>query len=188
MADLPSRGLNDSGHIADHNTMHALVEEMETAFTPIKSSQITALTEETNPADADLLWLEKNGTGAYRKPQIQNLPSTGGGGGGGLEVTWVNTSPYTITAEGIFMVDSSSSVMVVNLPNLTAVGSTGFRVVVKRIGANYVDLDCDGSDEFEPGSITSKRLFNDGSAVNVIGHGSGTYWYEFGFYGGILPS
>lgn len=189
MADLPSRSPNDAGHIADHNTMHALVEEMETAFTPIKSSQVTALTDEPAPSATDLLLLEKASDGSYKKVRWEVLPvGGGGGGGGGLEVTWVNTTPYSITAEGIYLVDSSSSIKVLTLPSLSSLDSTGYRVVVKRIGSNYVDLDAAGSDEFEPGSITSKRLFADASAVSVVGHASGSYWYELGFYGGVVAS
>ena len=111
----------------------------------------------------------------------------GGGGGGGLDVDW-KTADFTVSAEGIYIVDSTAAIRTVTLPALSSVTATGYRVTVKRTGANYVDVDCAGSDQFEPGSITTKRLFNDFSAVSLAAHSSGAYWYEFGFYGGVQAS
>ena len=110
--------------------------------------------------------------------------AAGGGGVGGMPVFW-KTGNFTISESGVYIVDSSSAVVTATLPALAAVGSTGMRVIVKRHGSNYVDVDTNAADDFEPGSLQTIRLFTNWSALSLAGSLSGDYWYELGFYGSV---
>jgi len=102
-------------------------------------------------------------------------------------IFWVSAN-FTITKQGIYIVDSAAAIRTVTLPTLASVSASGFRVIIKRLGANFVDVDAAGSDEYEVAGITSKRLFNDSSALSLVAHSQATDWLELGFYGGINPS
>lgn len=110
--------------------------------------------------------------------------AAGGGGVGGMPVFW-KTSNFTISESGVYLVDSSTQVVTATLPALAAVGADGMRVIIKRHGANYVDVDTNAADDFEPGSLQTLRLFTNWSALSLAGSTAGDYWYELGFYGSI---
>lgn len=149
-----------------------------------QASEISALTEKTTPVSGDLLIIEDSAASYVKKRlQVGNLPSSGGGGG--LTVTRL-VGNTTLTASGIYVVDSAAAIRTITLPALSAAPADGFRIIVKRLGANYVDVDAAGSDEIEPGGgVTSKRLFTNWSAIHLVADDAAVVWYELGYYGAI---
>jgi len=95
------------------------------------------------------------------------------------------TTDTSLTASGLYVVDSSVAVRTITLPLLSAVGSDGMVFKIKREGANFVDIVCAGADEFEPGSITTRRLFTNWSALSIAADSAANYWYDYGYYGAI---
>lgn len=110
--------------------------------------------------------------------------SAPGGGGGGMPVAVV-AGNVSVTAAGIWIINSDAAVRVVTLPLISNTTVDGMRVIVKREGANFVDIDCAGADEFEPGGISTQRLFTNWSALSLVADPAGNYWYELGYYGAI---
>lgn len=158
-----SNSENDTGHLGFHDSLHAFYNDFDHV---------------TTPADGDV-WEWDNTLGEW-KP---TAPS--GGGGGGLTVSWITTS-QSISSSGIYLVDSSAAIVTLTLPTLSSLGANGYmRVVVKRHGANEVRIDTTTPDNFEPGSVTRKTLAVDFSAISLVAHNSGTYWYEMGYYGSV---
>ena len=104
--------------------------------------------------------------------------------GAGLTVTR-HAADATLTASGVYVVDSSAAVRTLTLPALSAAPIGGFRITVKREGAEFVDIDCAGADEFEPGGVSTQRLFNNWSALSLFADSAANYWYELGYYGAI---
>jgi hypothetical protein len=111
-------------------------------------------------------------------------PVGGGGGGDGMPIAFV-AGNVTVTAAGIWVIDSAAAVRTVTLPLISATGTDGMRVIVKREGAEFVDVLCAGSDEFEPGGIDTQRLFVNWSAISLVANVAGNYWYELGYYGAV---
>jgi hypothetical protein len=107
-----------------------------------------------------------------------------GAGGGGMPVTVANGN-VTVSAAGIWIVQSDGGVRTVTLPLISNTTTAGMRVVIKREGSNFVDVDCAGSDDFEPGGISTQRLFTNWSALSLVANTSANYWYELGYYGAI---
>jgi hypothetical protein len=109
--------------------------------------------------------------------------ATPAGSSGGLSVS--RETDVTLTASGVYIVNSAAAIRTVTLPALSAAPSDGFRITIKREGTNFVDIDCAGADEYEPGSVTSKRLFTNWSAISLFADDAANYWYLLGFYGSI---
>ena len=114
---------------------------------------------------------------------IKQVDQTGGGSGG-MPVSIV-AGNATVTAAGIWIMDSAAAIRTVTLPLISATTVDGMRVIIKREGANFVDVDCAGTDEFEPGGVTTQRLFTNWSALSLVANTSANYWYELGYFGSI---
>ncbi len=109
----------------------------------------------------------------------------GGSSTGGMPVA-VKAEAWTVSEAGIYLMNSTAAGRVLTLPALSTLSSDGMRVIVKRYGVDYyVDVDCNAADEFEPGGVSSLRLFTNWSALSLFGSPSTPYWMELGFYGGI---
>jgi len=188
MAQIPTnrtQSNTDVEHVGDHNELHRVHNLFDDAAVTKGDLYLgTASTVARRAVGADDQVLTAD---SAEVDGVKWATPAAGGGGGGLDVFWKSVS-WPVISEGVYIVDSTSGIITVTLPLLSSIGAGGYRVVIKRTGANYVDIDCAGADEFEPGSITTKRLFNDFSAISIAGHASGSYWYEFGFYGGVQSS
>jgi hypothetical protein len=147
------------------------------------NAEISSITAKGTPVDGDFLLIEDSAASdAKKRITIGDLPSSGGGGE--LPVAFV-AGTVTVTAAGIWIIDSDAAIRTVTLPLISATGADGMRVIIKRDGTNFVDIDTAGSDDFEPGGISTQRLFLNWSALSLVANTAGNYWYELGYYGAI---
>lgn len=105
------------------------------------------------------------------------------GGSGGLTVTRL-TSDTTLTASGIYVVDSVAAIRTITLPALSAAPAAGFRIQIKREGASNVILTRAGADTFED-STTTKTMFTDYSGFTTFCDSAANDWYIGGFFGSV---
>ena len=99
-----------------------------------------------------------------------------------MAVSYINSTPVTLTQGGTYVVDTSGSVVALTLPALSAVGSDGMVIKIVRDGAsNAVTVTRAGSDEYWD-ATTSRSLDDDNSAVSLVARDSGSVWYETGRY------
>jgi len=113
------------------------------------------------------------------------IASSGGGGGGGDSV-YYQTTNFTITANGIYVVNTSAGNRTVTLPLVSSLGATGMKVTVKRLGTNYVYLVTQGSDHFDLAGVTQKTLWNDDNAISVAAIPTvANTWMELGYFGAV---
>jgi len=108
------------------------------------------------------------------------IASSATGGGGGLEVSHlsVNTS---LTASGIYIVNTSGGNRTMTLPALSGTPSGGYRFQIIREGANLVYVVRAGSDLYWDGT-TQKTIFDNYGAVSIVAGPSSTAWLELGRY------
>ena len=89
-------------------------------------------------------------------------------------ITSVSTTPYTATAGGLYLVDTTSTAITFNLP--TAVGNDGMTFYIKNIGlvGNGVTVDpassqtVDGNPTWVVSTLETLRIISDGSNWQVI--------------------
>lgn len=179
-------GLSETGHSHVEADITNLDHDDPDAFHDNVSGEINALTQKSTPAAADVLVIEDSAASyAKRKVPWSSLPS-GGGGGSGLSVFYV-TSSQTISVGGVYVVNTSGGNRTITLPLVSTVGSTGMRVVVKRLGGNYCYVVTQGSDHFDLDSIDQKTLWVDDSAVSLAAIPSvANTWMEFGQFGNVV--
>ena len=88
-------------------------------------------------------------------------------------VVMVNTTPYNVAVDKIYLVDASSSNIIINLPPAT----TGFdkKIIIKKIdsSANTVTIDPDGAETIDGQSSYDLILQYDSITVTS----DGTQWY-----------
>ncbi len=94
------------------------------------------------------------------------------------------TSNTTLTDQGIYIVDSSAGIRTITLPLLSAVPITGYRIQIKREGANNVVLQRQGSDTFEDGT-TTKTMFLNYSGFVCFADDAASDWMIGGFLGSV---
>jgi hypothetical protein len=138
--------------------------------------EIIAITLKATPVSADVLLIEDSAaSNAKKRVTIGSLP---GGGGGGLDVTELSANT-TLTASGVYVVDTSGGNRTITLPILSGTPSEGYRIQVIRDGANFVYLEPNAADDYW--DATSQRtLFDTFSAVSVAVGSTGTSWLELG--------
>jgi len=175
-----TRAESDPGHMSDTNEVHRLHNKLDDS---IGTKGDVFVHDGTS-------WVQLAvGTNDYAlvadSAQASGVKwAAQSGGGTGLTVTRL-TVDTTLTGSGIYIVDSSAAVRTVTLPALSAVTSSGMIIKIKREGANFVDIVRAGADEFEPGSITTRRLFTNWSALSIAADSAANYWYDLGYYGAI---
>ncbi len=154
-----------------------------TAIHDDTANEISAITEKTTPADADLVIIEDSAASYVKKKvQVQNLP---GGGTGGTDVVTVTSTTYTATAANrIYLVDTDTAGGNVTLTMPSAAAVEG-EVTVKRLGSYQVIIQRAGSDTFDLATTTQRTLFNEYAAAKFFSPGSGTKWYQLGEYGNV---
>lgn len=107
-------------------------------------------------------------------------------GGGGL--VYLKSADWTIgaTEGGVYVVDTTSGNITATLPAVSAVATTGMRLVFKRLGANYLYVTCAGSDHFDLDGTTTKTLWSDDNALSIAAlPGVALTWMEFGYFGAV---
>ncbi len=94
------------------------------------------------------------------------------------------TANTTLTDQGIYIVDSAAAQRTIVLPLLSAVPVTGFRIQIKRVGAQQVFLDTQGADVFDDGAVR-KTVFTDFGGFVCFADDAATAWYVGGYLGAV---
>ena len=118
---------------------------------------------------------------------ISMTSGTSEGAGAGIVVSALSADA-TLSASGIYIVDTSGGNIAVTLPLISNAGSDGFAITIKRDGSNFVDVFAQGPDDIEPTGLNSLRLFTNWSALKLAVAPSGAYWSQLGFYGGMITT
>lgn len=99
-----------------------------------------------------------------------------------MAVSYINSTPTTLTQGGTYVVDSAAGVIALTLPSLAAVGADGMVIKIIRDGAtNAVTVGRAGADTYWD-ATTSRSLDDDNAAVSLVARDSGSVWYETGRY------
>ena len=121
----------------------------------------------TSDGNGNTSWTTASGGGASRPDVDTTLTNVG--------------SPHSLTApaststlEEIYIVDSSSGAVTINLPAV-ATALEGFKYNIKRVGANNVVIAANGTNTIE-GSTNDQTLSVDYSALTLVCDGSAG-WY-----------
>ena len=134
-------------------------------------------------------------TGSYGSNCVINVARDGttpwnepaAGGGGGTDVTVVSSTTYSVTAAGIYIVDTDTAGGNVTM-TLALASSIEGAVTIKRLGSNEVFIDLSGSDTFDLASIDQKTLWEEYAAAAFASPGSGSTWHELGYYGVVTQA
>jgi hypothetical protein len=140
------------------------------------NAEISAITAKGTPVDGDFLLIEDSAASdAKKRITIGDLP---GGGGGGLTVTRLAVDT-TLTGSGIYVVDTTSGIIEIELPILSGTPADGYRIKVIRDGANFVNVVPNAADDFWD-TTTQRTLFDDFAASSIAADDAATSWYELG--------
>jgi hypothetical protein len=112
--------------------------------------------------------------------QVVNASGSLGGGGGNISrptVTTVNsfvTNTYTISApssgslEEIYLISNGSTAVTINLP--TAIGISGMKYQIKRMGTANVTIDGNSTETID--GLTTIILYNQYASITIISDNS----------------
>ena len=140
------------------------------------AAEISAVTLKATPVTGDILLIEDSAAAnAKKRITVGSLPS---GGGGGLDVTELSADT-TLTASGVYVVDTSVGNRTITLPILSGTPAAGYRIQIIRDGANLVYLQTNAADDYWD-ATTQRTLFDTFAAVSVAVGTSGTSWLELG--------
>jgi hypothetical protein len=161
------------GDLPDLTTPHVDVDAVHDNV----NSEISAVTLKGTPVSADMILIEDSGaSNAKKRITVGSLPT--GGGGGGLDVTELSANT-TLTASGVYVVDTSGGNRTITLPILSGSPAEGYRIQVIRDGANFVYVEPNAADDYWD-ATAQRTLFDPYAAVSVAVGSTGTSWLELG--------